>query len=132
MNVNVSNEGRAADVPPRTAEVTTPSRNPKAPARARSAVWLMAGLLIVSGCPLIFGVLRLIQLAGGAEIMPARARFDASPLPVVVHIVSAAVYSLVGAFQFATRFRQRYPAGTAWAGGSWLSAAYWLGCQVCG
>jgi uncharacterized membrane protein len=66
-------------------------------------------LLILSSCPLIFGVLRLIQLAGGAEIMPARARFDAAPLPVVTHIVSAAGYGLLGAFQFATRFRQRYP-----------------------
>ena len=109
MNANVSNEGRAVHVPQRNAGTTPPSQKPKAPARARSAVWLMAGLLVLSALPLIFGVLRLIQLAGGAEIMPARARFDASPLPVVTHIVSAAGYGLLGAFQFAPGFRRRWP-----------------------
>ena len=44
------------------------------------------------------GALRLIQLAGSAEIIPARARFDAAPLPVALHIVSAFVYALLGAF----------------------------------
>jgi uncharacterized membrane protein len=41
--------------------------------------------------------------------MPPRERFDASPLPVVVHIVSAAVYAILGAFQFAPGFRRRWP-----------------------
>src|SRR3712207_4691683 len=89
MNTTVSNEARAAEAPQRTARVPNPSQQAKAPARARSAVWLVAGLLMLSTLPLIFGVLRLIQLAGGAQIMPAQERFDASPLPVVVHIVSA-------------------------------------------
>jgi uncharacterized membrane protein len=39
--------------------------------------------------------------------MPANPRFDASPLPVVVHIVSAIVFALVGAFQFVPRLRRR-------------------------
>ncbi len=55
------------------------------------------------------GALRLIQLAGSAEIIPARARFDAAPLPVALHIVSAFVYALLGAFQFAPGFRRRRP-----------------------
>jgi uncharacterized membrane protein len=66
-------------------------------------------LLVLSALPLIFGALRLTQLAGGAEMMPAQERFDASPLPVVLHIVSAAVYGPLGAFQFAPGFRRRYP-----------------------
>ena len=109
MNANVYDEGRPADVTRPDEPVTPPYRKTRAPARARSAVWLVLALLILSGCPLIFGVLRLIQLAGGAEVMPPRERFDASPVPVVVHIVSAAVYGLLGAFQFAAGFRRRWP-----------------------
>jgi uncharacterized membrane protein len=33
----------------------------------------------------------------------------ASPLPVVVHIVSAVPYAVLGAFQFSTRLRLRHP-----------------------
>jgi uncharacterized membrane protein len=64
---------------------------------------------VLSAIPLINGAFRLTQLAGGAEVTPANARFFASPVPVVLHIVSATVYAVLGAFQFAPRFRQRYP-----------------------
>jgi hypothetical protein len=53
------------------------------------------------------GAFRLNQLAGGAEITPANARFFAAPWPVVIHIIGAAVYALVGAFQFLTGWRRR-------------------------
>jgi uncharacterized membrane protein len=33
----------------------------------------------------------------------------ASPVPVVVHIVSAITYAVLGAFQFSPRFRRRWP-----------------------
>jgi uncharacterized membrane protein len=64
-------------------------------------------LLLLSAIPMAGGAIRLNQLAGGAEITPANARFFAAPLPVVVHIVGAAVYALVGAFQFLTGWRRR-------------------------
>jgi uncharacterized membrane protein len=57
--------------------------------------------------PLTAGTLRLIQLAGGPEIMPADHRFDGLPLALVLHILGAAVFALVGAFQFAPRLRRR-------------------------
>jgi len=72
------------------------------------AVWVIpAGLLLLSAIPMAAGAFRLSQLAGGAEVTPANARFFAAPLPVVVHIVGAAVYALVGAFQFLTGWRRR-------------------------
>jgi uncharacterized membrane protein len=74
-----------------------------------SAKWLVAGLLFLSVLPLVFGAFRITTLAGGVEVMPADARFSASPLPVVLHIVSASVYTLLGAFQFAPGFRRRWP-----------------------
>ncbi|QGR00340.1 DUF2306 domain-containing protein [Paenibacillus psychroresistens] len=70
---------------------------------------MIVGLLVLSLIPLASGALRLTQLAGGPEIMPAAARFDASPLPLVVHILSAIVYGILGPFQFATGFRRRKP-----------------------
>jgi uncharacterized membrane protein len=68
-----------------------------------------AGLLLLSSLPIVAGALRLTQLSGAAEIMPANPRLSAVPLPVVLHIVSATVFALLGAFQFAAGFRRRRP-----------------------
>ena len=89
MNANVYDEDRAPDVPQRN-ELGKPKK-PKAPLKARSATWLVAALLLLSAIPLASGAFRLTQLAGGAEITPANARFFASPSPVVLHIVGAAL-----------------------------------------
>jgi uncharacterized membrane protein len=107
MQANISDEDRAPDMPQRN-ELGKPQK-PKPPSRAGSAVWLIAALLLLSAIPLASGAFRLTQLAGGAAITPANARFFASPLPVVVHIVSASAYAVLGAFQFANGFRRRWP-----------------------
>jgi uncharacterized membrane protein len=71
--------------------------------------WLIpAGLLILSAVPVIAGAVRLTELSGDAEVTAANARFFASPLPVVLHIISVTLYSLMGAFQFAPSFRRRH------------------------
>src|SRR4051794_11801414 len=76
----------------------------------RPAGWrLPAGLLLLSAPPLAFGVFHLTQLATGAAITPETARLFASPVPVVLHIVNAAVFAILGAFQFASGFRRRRP-----------------------
>ena len=109
MSANVYDEGRASDVPRFDEPGKPTSRKTRAPARrARSAVWLIAGLLVLSAIPLAAGAFRLTELASGAEITPASARFFASPLPVVLHIVSAGVYAVLGAFQFAPGLRRRH------------------------
>lgn len=68
-----------------------------------------AGLLLLSAIPLLAGIYRLAELTGGAEITPANARFFASPLPVVLHIVAAIGYAILGIFQFMDGFRRRFP-----------------------
>lgn len=89
----------------------------KATAKKSRGVWrLPAALILLSIIPLIFGVLRLNELASGAEITPDNARFFASPLPVVLHIVSAGLYALLGAFQFVSRLWQRGAKWHRWAG----------------
>ena len=72
------------------------------------AEWLIPTLLIaLSLVPVLAGAARLSELASGAQVTPDNARFFASPLPVMVHIVSVSLYSILGALQFAPNFRRR-------------------------
>ena len=84
--------------------------------KTRTPWWVPAGLILLSVLPITFGVIRLIQLFSGAEITPANARFFASPSPVVIHIISSAIYALLGAFQFVSRLWQRGIKWHRWVG----------------
>jgi uncharacterized membrane protein len=67
-----------------------------------------AALVALSAIPLAAGSLRLVQLAGGPALIPADDRFIGFPAALIVHIVGAAVFALVGAFQFVPRFRRHH------------------------
>lgn len=118
MNREASNTDHPTAKPQPTESRSPASRQVKARAKARSAGWIVAGLLLLSAVPLAAGAFRLTELAGGAEVTPANARFFASPLPVILHILGAGVYATLGAFQFAPSFRRRWP--------GWHRAAGWL------
>jgi len=76
-----------------------------------SAGWLApAGLLLLGMLPVIAGAFRLGQLSGMSDVMPANARFAPMPLPVILHIVSATAFAILGPLQFAAGFRRRWPA----------------------
>lgn len=109
MKENVYDEGRASHMPQLNGVGKPTPPQTRTPAKAGSAKWRVAALLLLSAIPLTAGVFRLSELAGGAEITPANARFFAVPLPVVLHILSAGVYIILGSFQFATRFRRHRP-----------------------
>ena len=47
-----------------------------------------AALVALSAIPLIFVALRLLQLAGGPELIPAEERFAEFPLAVALHILA--------------------------------------------
>jgi hypothetical protein len=82
--------------------------------------WLIpAGLILLSTVPVIAGAVRIAELTGGAEITQANARFFASPLPVVLHIISVTLYSILGAFQFAPALR-RWKLGWHRTIGKWI------------
>ena len=106
MKANVYDKGQAP----------TGTQKTKAPSRKRSWVWLVIGLILLSAIPLAGGAFRLSQLSSGAEITPDNARFFASPLPVVLHIVGAGIYALLGAFQFVSRLWQRGVGWHRWVG----------------
>lgn len=74
-----------------------------------SSKGFVAAIFLLSFIPLAAGIFRLTVLAGGAEVTPDNARFFASPTPVVLHIVCAFVYIILGAFQFVPGFRRRRP-----------------------
>jgi uncharacterized membrane protein len=71
--------------------------------------WVPFALVGLTLLPVLFGSLRLVELAGGPQLMRADPRFTASPGPLVVHIVSAVVYAVLGAFQFSGALRRRHP-----------------------
>jgi uncharacterized membrane protein len=78
--------------------------------RSSRAGWpAAAGLVALSAVPVLAGALRLGELTGGAEVSAENARFLAVPLPIVVHIVAASVFSVLGAFQFVPGFRAHRP-----------------------
>ena len=91
---------------------------------SRKGGWgVPVALVALSAPPLVAGALRLVTLAGVAEIMPGSEARAAVPLPVVVHIVSAAVFAILGALQFAAGFRRRRP---GWHR-AWMTRAYAIG-----
>jgi uncharacterized membrane protein len=59
--------------------------------------------------PSIAGTARLAEVTGGAAATTQNARFLAAPLTTILHIGSAIVFSLLGAFQFSAAVRRRYP-----------------------
>lgn len=108
MKTNIYVEGRLPATPQPNASGQPTPQTAKAPARNASAAWLVpVGLILLSVMPLAGGAFRLSQLASGTAITPANARFFASPLPVIMHIVSVSLFAILGAFQFLPTLRQR-------------------------
>jgi uncharacterized membrane protein len=101
------------------ANAMLPPRQPK----TQRADWpITTALIVLTLIPALGGVVRLNDLANRTAITPDNARFMAVPLPVIIHIITALAFCMIGAFQFAPRFRQRHP---NWhrAAGRWLMVA---------
>lgn len=76
--------------------------------RRRKSDWLVpVALMALSTVPVLAGTARLTEIARGAAITPANARFMASAWPVVLHIVAVSIYSMLGALQFSAGWRRR-------------------------
>jgi hypothetical protein len=115
----------------------TPLRTAK-----RRPQWLIpAGLIALSLVPMIAGASRVSQLASGVTVNAENARFFDSPIPVIVHIVGASVFLVLGALQFAPTLRRRRwhrisgrivaPAGVLAAlSGMWMTLFYVLPLSV--
>ena len=93
---------------PGTGTVPVPTRGPSR-GRARAGWWVPPALLALAFIPVAGGTGRLIEVLGGPEVLPTDNRFAASPVPLVIHIVAAVIYAVLGAFQFSARLRRRHP-----------------------
>jgi uncharacterized membrane protein len=83
---------------------------PQQPRLARTRAWpLPAALLTLAAVPVLAGSLRLVELAGGPDLIPADDRFAGLPLPLVVHIACALVFAVLGPFQLLPRLRRTHP-----------------------
>jgi uncharacterized membrane protein len=82
---------------------TTAPQRTRGPSRA-----VPIALVALSAIPVVAGTLRLVQLAGGPQVLPADPRFAGLALPLVIHIVGATTYAVLGTLQFAPRFRRRH------------------------
>jgi uncharacterized membrane protein len=96
---------------------------------------LPAALILLSLVPVVAGAARVTELGTGPEVTAGNARFVADPVPVVLHIVGAVVYSILGAFQFVPALRRHrwhrragrilVPCGlTVALTGLWMNFAY--------
>ena len=87
--------------------------------------------------PVLGGAGRLVEVLGGPEVLSTDARFAASPIPLICHIVATVVYALLGAFQFSAGLRRRHAGWHRRAGrllvvlglvvafsGLWMTLAY--------
>src|SRR5690348_6895377 len=94
-------------------------------------------LVLLSVVPTFGGIARLMSVARDTTVSPDNARFLHAPVPVVIHIFSATLFCILGAFQFSRGFRLRWPglhrrAGRvlalcgllAGATGLWMTASY--------
>jgi uncharacterized membrane protein len=87
-----------------------PSAMPSSTPSARRASWkLLSAFWLLSLVPVIGGAARLINLASGSAATPDTLRFVAMPVPVVLHVVGATVFCLLGALQFDAAIRRRSP-----------------------
>lgn len=92
-------------------------------ARRRGAGWvLLAGLITFGLIPILANALRRAALAvGAAGSAPGEA--GGMPLPVILHVVGATVFVVLGALQFSADFRRRRPSWHRIAGRLALLAA---------
>ena len=66
-------------------------------------------LILLSLVPTLGAVARLMSVANDTKVTVDNARFLAAPTPVVIHVICATLYCLLGAFQFSKGFRVRWP-----------------------
>jgi hypothetical protein len=75
----------------RTVPGTRPAPQRRPGVRAGSSWRVPAALVVLSVIPVVAGSLRLLEVAGGPQLLPDNPRIDASPAPLVVHVVAAAL-----------------------------------------
>lgn len=116
------NERTTAEAAAAAAAVTTVGldRRTATPKRA----WVLpTGLITLGLIPILANALRRIALAMGAENSTSGDGGAELPLPVVLHVIGATVFVVLGAFQFSAAFRRSRPSWHRIAGRVLIVAA---------
>lgn len=108
--------------------------------KLKRSEWIaLIGLLLLSLVPCVGGIFRMVELGNGSriEFLPVNPRVEAAPFPVVLHILSAVPFCILGAFQFLGSHRKQFPGWHRRAGrfiglagivsalsGLWMTHAY--------
>ena len=72
--------------------------------------WIAFALIVAfSFIPVIGGLIRVLELAGGPQIAPENPRALLSPAPIILHIFSSVLFCIAGAFQFFPSIRRHHP-----------------------
>ncbi len=113
--------------------MTTTATRASTPTQVRRDWWIPASLIALTLVPALAGAARLADLSSGRT--EENARFFDLPFPIIVHIIGATTFCVLGAFQFMPSLRRRHPrwhrlagrvfvpAGLAAAlSGMWMSA----------
>ena len=94
--------------------MTTLAPAPIATTRARRDWWIPASLIALTAVPALAGAARLVDLSSGRT--EENARFFDLPVPIIVHIIGATTFCVLGAFQFQPSLRRRRPTWHRMAG----------------
>ncbi len=79
--------------------------------RLSKSEWAVLGMILVySFIPAFGGLIRVLELAGGPQIVPGNPRALLAPLPITLHILSSFLFCIVGSLQFLPSLRRQRPA----------------------
>jgi hypothetical protein len=88
--------------------ITTNQKNPKL--RIGKSEWVVLGVFFVySFIPVIGGLIRVLELAGGPQIAPENPRASFAPTPIILHILNSGLFCVLGALQFLPSIRRQRP-----------------------
>ena len=85
--------------------------------------FMIYGLILLSLIPAIAGIARTLQIIYN-QTAADNLRFISNPTPALVHIISSAIFSILGAFQFSKKFRINYPQSHKYSGRLLLAMAF--------
>lgn len=78
--------------------------------RLGKSEWVVLVVIFVySFIPVVGGLIRVLELAGGPQIAPENPRALLAPTPIILHILSSFLFCVVGAVQFLPSFRRQRP-----------------------
>ena len=79
--------------------------------RLGKSEWIiLVVILVYSFVPVVGGLIRVFELAGGPQIAPENPRAFLAPTPIILHIFGSSLFCVLGAFLFLPSLRRQRPA----------------------